>query len=313
MNVLITSASRKVSLVKAFQDATKLADGGNIIAVDASSNSPALYFADKHFIVPRGLTGDFFGAISDICLNENIQLVIPTRDEELSFFARHKKTFDEFGITVMVPHISVVDTCQDKQAFLDFCIDNNFSIPDILDPYGILDFPVFIRNRTGKGSRSAFRCDSQLELDVLLKKLDAPIVQEYVDANEYTVDLYATLAGGTVISAIPRQRIYTFGGESFVGRTDKHWPIMEESIRLSEALELRGHNTIQCFDHDGVIKFIEVNPRFGGGASLGFAAGVYTPDYLLTELAGKPLNSAIGKFEDGLTMLRYTEDYFIKQ
>jgi carbamoyl-phosphate synthase large subunit len=284
-----------------------------VIAVDASPDAAALYFADKHFIAPRGLGDDFISFLCDICAIQKIQLLIPTRDEELPILAANKGKFDVLGVTIMVPPLSVINICQDKQVFLDFCVDNNFSIPDILDPYGILDFPVFIRNRTGKGSKSAFRCDSQLELDVLLKKLDAPIVQEYVDANEYTVDLYATLAGGTVISAIPRQRIYTFGGESFVGRTDKHWPIMEESIRLSEALELRGHNTIQCFDHDGVIKFIEVNPRFGGGASLGFAAGVYTPDYLLTELAGKPLNSAIGKFEDGLTMLRYTEDYFIKQ
>ena len=312
MNVLITSASRKVSLVKTFVQAAALENGGNIIAVDVSPNAAALYFADEFYISPKGLGDDFVSFLGDICANERIKLIIPTRDEELPVLAANRDAFFMLGAEIMIPSLATINLCQDKQAFLDFCTDNNFSVPAILDPYAVLDFPVFVRNRTGKGSKSAFRCDSQLELDVLLKKLDAPIVQEYIDADEYTVDLYATLTDGIVISAIPRQRIRTFGGESFVGQTKKHWVIMDESVRLAQALGLRGHNTIQCFDHNGVIKFIEVNPRFGGGANLGFAAGVYTPDYLLQELAGKTIEPRIGEFTEELTMLRYTEDYFIE-
>ena len=58
MNVLITSASRKVGLVKAFQQALTEQGGGSVIAVDLSPLSPALYVADEHYLVTKSFTGD---------------------------------------------------------------------------------------------------------------------------------------------------------------------------------------------------------------------------------------------------------------
>jgi hypothetical protein len=58
------------------------------------------------------------------------------------------------------------------------------------------------------------------------------------------------------------------------------------------------------------VKFIEVNPRFGGGAHLGFAAGAPTPLFLVKLLKGEILKPRIGKFKDNYFMLRYTEDMF---
>ena len=59
-----------------------------------------------------------------------------------------------------------------------------------------------------------------------------------------------------------------------------------------------------------LVKFIEVNPRFGGGAHLGFAAGAPTPLFLVKLLKGEILKPRIGKFKDNYFMLRYTEDMF---
>jgi carbamoyl-phosphate synthase large subunit len=55
MNVLITSASRKVSLINAFRWALCEEGGGQIIAIDASPKSAAFYFAYKAYVVPAGL------------------------------------------------------------------------------------------------------------------------------------------------------------------------------------------------------------------------------------------------------------------
>ena len=59
MNILITSASRKVALVKAFQLALSKESEGKVIAADASPESAALYFTDKYYITPQGLGTDF--------------------------------------------------------------------------------------------------------------------------------------------------------------------------------------------------------------------------------------------------------------
>jgi carbamoyl-phosphate synthase large subunit len=142
-----------------------------------------------------------------------------------------------------------------------------------------------------------------------LKQVPEAIIQEFIKAPEYTIDLFSDFSG-KVISVIPRERIQTFGGESFVGKTVSSSVLFREAARLATKLGLIGHNTIQCFLENDAVKFIEVNPRFGGGAHLGFAAGAPTPLFLVKLLKGEILKPRIGKFKDNYLMLRYTEDMF---
>ena len=89
--------------------------------------------------------------------------------------------------------------------------------------------------------------------------------------------------------------------------------IINESMRLSERLGLVGHNTLQCFLCGEKVKWIEVNPRYGGGAGLGFEAGARTPLYLVKTIKGVKVESSIGDYDEGVTMLRYTQDLFLRK
>lgn len=313
MNVLITSASRKVWLIKAFRKALSEEIGGQVIVVDSSPRSAALHFADIAYVVPSGLGKEFLAAVQGICQRHKIKLLIPTRDEELPFFAKERQKLQNIGVSVMVPNIDTIEICQDKCMFIEFCLRHEFSVPKTYEvTKGAFEFPVFVKGRFGKGSKWAFRIDNELELRNLLSRLNDPIIQEYVEAPEYTVDLFADFYG-EVLSVVPRERLSIFGGESFIGKTCKNWDIINESIRLAKSLRLVGHNTIQCFWQDGQVKFIEVNPRYGGAANLGFAAGAFTPQMLVRLVLGKEVKPSIGDFEDGLYMLRYTEDLFLSE
>lgn len=313
MNVLITSASRKVGLVRAFQQALAQEGGGKVIAVDASPLAPALYLADEHYLVPLSHKPEFLAVMLRLCEQIDIQLLIPTRDEELPFFAEHKGKFADVGTFVMVPDSATVSICQDKKLFIKFCQQNGFAIPRSYESVDLpihVGFPLFIKPRRGKGGRHTVRVNSKAELELVLKHVPDAIIQEFVQASEYTIDLFADFAG-QVISVVPRERVRIIGGESFVGRTCSHPTLIREAIRLATKLALIGHNTIQCFLDNGTAKFIEVNPRFGGGAHLGFAAGVPTPLFLVKLLKGETLNPRVGEFKDNYVMLRYTTDLFL--
>ena len=53
-NILILSAGRRVELVKCFQKAAKrLNIKSKIVAADISDMAPAIYFADKHYLIPK--------------------------------------------------------------------------------------------------------------------------------------------------------------------------------------------------------------------------------------------------------------------
>lgn len=313
MNILITSASRKVSLVRAFQEALGHEGGGKVIAVDESPLAAALYFADEHYLVPPSHKPEFLAAMLRLCEDLCISLLIPTRDEELPFFAEHKKKFADVGTLVMVSDPATVRVCQDKRLFIKFCQENGFATAKRYESVDLLmhiEFPIFVKPPRGKGGRQAIRVNSREELELVLKQIPDAIIQELVQAPEYTVDLFADFSG-RVISVVPRERIRIFDGESFISKTSKNAVLIQEATRLAENLGLIGHNTIQCFYDNNIVKFIEVNPRFGGAAHLGFAAGAPTPVFLVKLLNGETLEPKIGKFKDNYIMLRYTQDLFL--
>ena len=59
--------------------------------------------------------------------------------------------------------------------------------------------------------------------------------------------------------------------------------------------------------------WIEINPRYGGGAALGFAAGADTPSLLVRLAAGERLAPRIGAYERGLYLFRYGADHFARE
>lgn len=314
MNILITSISRKVSLVESFKKALMKEGGGKVFAADMSPYAAGLYMADDYILVPKSDDPDFVHILLKICQRKKIGLLIPTRDEELPFFAEHKEKFLQIGTVVMIPSPKTVSICQDKCRFHEFCLANGFRAAIKLKFENTCDmrYPVFARPRVGKGSKGAARINSHDELDLYLRHTPDAIIQEFVEAPEFTIDLFADLKGN-VLSAVPRQRIITFGGESFVTRTRKNHLIINESVRLSKTLDLVGHNTIQCFLDKDEVKLIEVNPRFGGAAHLSFAAGAPSPLFLVQLLKGKKIDTMLNKFKDNYVMLRYTQDIFITE
>ena len=312
-NILITSASRKVSLVRNFKKA--LCDQGKIIAADINPKSPALYFADDYLIVPRSDDPNFINLIVDFCKNNSIKLIIPTRDEELSLFSKNRDIFDEIDVKIMVSDVETIEICQDKEKFIDFCNNNGFGIPKTYSDVNSInkeDFPLFLKPVVGKSGVDTFRVDSFENLNEILSNGTDFIVQECVQAPEYTIDLFADF-DGNVISAVPRQRVHVWGGESLITKTVKIDLIINESVRLSEKLCLKGHNTIQCFFDGENIKFIEINPRFGGAASISFEAGANSAEFLIKLLNNEELDSKIGDFKANLVSLRFVEDYFIDE
>jgi len=310
VNVLITSASRKVGLVRAFQEALAAEGGGSVVAVDTNPLSAALYVAERRHLVPASVRPEFVEVLLGICRREQVRLLVPTRDEELPVFAASREAFAEADVFVAVPALEVVRTCQDKERFLAACAAAGLSVPERIDP-AAPRFPLFVKPRFGKGSRFTFRADDPGGLAFALARVPEPIVQEFVDVPEYTVDLFADL-NGRVLSVVPRQRVVVLGGESFVGRTVKSPPVIAAAIRLAEALGLAGHNTIQCFFDGERVLFIEVNPRYGGAAHLSFAAGAPTPRFLVRLLEGRSVERSVDDFRDGLVMLRYTQDLYLE-
>jgi carbamoyl-phosphate synthase large subunit len=310
-NVLITSASRKVLLVRAFRAALAELGGGAVVATDLEPVAAALYEADRRRRLPRSDDPGFVDAVRALCREERVGLVIPTRDEELPVLAAARDVLADDRTLVLVSSPEAVETCRDKQRFASAVAGAGLETPRLYDAASA-PLPAFVKPRIGKGGRAATAVHTPAELAAALAAAgpDA-VVQELVDAPELTVDLFLDLEGRP-ISCVPRERTVVASGESVVSRTLDDPDLAAASIRLATSIGLVGHVTIQAFRSPERIAFIEINPRYGGAANLGFAAGAPTPEYAIRLARGERLEQRLGEHEVGLVMLRAGEDRFVR-
>ena len=129
MNVLITSVNNKVLLVKQFKQAAINYSNTMIFSGDIDANVSGALFSDKHLILPKDNDPLFIDKVKQLCIDNNIKLIIPTRDEELKIFSLYKEDLNKIGCNVIVPSISTLEICQNKYLFFKFCESNNIDVP----------------------------------------------------------------------------------------------------------------------------------------------------------------------------------------
>ena len=117
---------------------------------------------------------------------------------------------------------------------------------------------------------------------------------------------------GEVLAGVSRQRIEVRWGEVAKGVTVHDPAIVEDCVRVAQALEAIGPITVQCMLKDSEPYFTEINARFGGGLPLGIAAGVDSPALYLAEAAGLPLDiPPLGISQTGLYLTRFDDSFFV--
>ena len=109
-----------------------------------------------------------------------------------------------------------------------------------------------------------------------------------MEGKEFTVDVFLDF-DGNLITVVPRLRIATRSGEISKGKIVKDREIIEDIKRLVEVLKPIGHITVQLMKTNKGIEYIEINPRFGGGAPMSIQSGADSCENLYRLLRGEKL------------------------
>lgn len=313
VNVLITAASRRVPLVRAFRNAVEKLGRGRVITTDINPMSPALYFGHKHHIVPLTTDKYYIPIIESICDAEDVNLVIPTIDDELPIFGRSLHRFEQVGIEVAVSSERTSNICNDKYETYLFCERNGIPAPatrlaQAVD-FATLAYPVYVKPRFGRGSVNVFVVHNETQLRLFLSYVPDAIVQDQLKGTEFTVDVLSDF-NGRVLSVVPRERLVIRAGVSDKGVTRRNDEIILFAKQVAEKLQIVGPANIQCKWDGREISLIEVNPRFSGGIPLTIAAGADFTSWLVQLRAGIEVEPRIGEFQDGLAMMSFEESIF---
>ena len=308
-NILITSAGRRVELVNSFKTESRKLDGKlKVFCADLNPElSSACQVADLSFRAPRVTSKEYISFLKRICVDNSIALIVPTIDTELLILSKHREELLELGINIIISDTFLIQVCRNKNYTIDLLNKIDIETPAIYNVKN-LSYPCFVKPYDGSCSIGAFALndESMLTVDILenSKNMFMELVPKSYD--EYTVDVYFDKSGN-LKSLVPRLRIETRAGEVSKGLTSKGIVYDYLKDKLCNLKGARGCITLQLFVNlkENSFKAIEINPRFGGGYPLSYAAGANFPKMLIQEyILGKDVGF-VDDWEDNLLMLRY--------
>lgn len=314
MNILILSCGTRNKIVQYVK--RELAGSGKVIATDMSPNAPALYEADGYYLVPRITEPGYAELILDICKKESINGVFSLIDPELSLLAEHEEEFKRLGVTIIGSSYELCERTLDKWKMYEWLSDHGYvcakSYVEKEKFYkdidaGRISYPVFVKPVRGSASIAISKVDDKETVDLLFDHSEGLLIQEYLKGQEIGVDCYIDMISGELISVFSKKKLVMRAGETDKGVSFKDPKLFELVERFVKESGFRGQIDIDIFDCDGTYYISEVNPRFGGGYPHAYEAGVNHMKYIVRNLEGKTNVPEIGKYEEGIVMMKYNE------
>jgi len=292
INILITAVGRGAgqAIIKALRMSGLEA---RIFATDSDAWATGLYAADQSFLVPACMDESYIENILEICLKENIDLVIPNLDPELIKFAENRHRFQAIGTEVIISGTRVINVCRNKLATFQFFRDRNLPfvetqlVSDILDQ-GAIEYPLFVKPIGGTGSSEIDVLFCREDLDKYrVRDADRYIGQPYLIPSNWNIERHEIKPEHILRHNAPTQKdeisvqhlVSQKGAiiSTFMCRSSlKHGipvhitPIWDERVysasrQMVEALipeGLLGPINLECkITADGPF-FYEINPRF---------------------------------------------------
>ncbi len=312
--ILVLSAGRRVSLVRAFQEVAR-PRGIRVVTADLQpSLSSACSVSDKNIVLPHVLDEAYSSRLMEYCLLNNVKLIIPTIDTELSKLSLLRNDLLSQGCVAAVSDAGIINVCRDKRRTADFFEKFGIQSPKIYDPES-LPYPILVKPYDGSLSVGISILKSPLEMTNSILHNPKNIFCEYIDPkyyDEYTCDTYFD-NDGFLLCVVPRLRIEVRGGEVSKGRTERNNIVQFLFEKLARVEGARGCLTIQIMRHRirGDLYLLEVNPRFGGGYPLTAKSGATYHEWLIREYLDGATLKRFDNWEDNLTMLRYDSEVFV--
>ena len=315
MNYLMLSVGRRGELMKDFR--ASMEEGSRIIATDNSPYAPALYFADKQYIVPRIDDPIYIETILDICKKEQINAVTTFIDPEIMLLAENRERFAEIGVEVLAPYTETAKLCFDKYEMFKYLREKGIrtamtwgtfeEVKAALDA-GEVSLPVFVKPRTGSGSVGARKVLDIETLHAAFEQDPSLIAQELMTGEgcfDLDADVYVDTISHKPVTIFSKRKISTTIGGANKTISFKDQKLFDFAQEAVSKFKFNGPIDADFFYKNGEYYLSEVNPRFGGAYLHAYGAGVDFIKLIDRNLRGLENEVQIGDYEEGVVMMMY--------
>ncbi len=312
--VLLYNGRRRVYIVEKIKEYLKhLNKDIGICITDTDKLDPVAYHGDKFFIVPPIEDKDWSKKIIPLLKKNNIKYIFLWNNKDFMPFYKIKDELEKENIKILLPSIDVINICFDKKLTNEFALNNNiltpttfYSIEDFIK--NPIDFPVLIKPSHGAGNMNIFKAYNIEELEILYKRVPDPIIQEFIDGFQVTIDIFYDK---DVKAIVPRKRVKVRDAEVVQASIILDDYLIEAATKVANALNTDGPLNIQVMCRDNKAYLIDLHPRFGGGTDLSIEAGVDIHKWIINMLLGIE-NNYNYKLNNKLFMTRYLKSEFFE-
>lgn len=299
IRILVTGVGRRVELMQAFrQAALKLNINLKLYGADMAGTAPALAYCDYTRKVCAMRDPQYISQLVHICVSDKIDLVMPTIDTDLLVLSQNVHAFEKVGTKVLISKPDKILICRDKNNTGEFFESCGLRAPKTYNDYKTYPgpYPCFIKPKDGSSSINAFKVEDAEELAVYVGQVADYIIQPFVSGREFTIDIFCDFDGNPIYIT-PRERLQVRAGEVLKTQIYMDKTMIEEAKRMCNAFKPCGPMTVQLIQDSvtGHNYYIEINPRYGGGAPLSMKSGARSAEALLKLIAGE----TVGYQENG--------------
>ncbi|MDO6605129.1 ATP-grasp domain-containing protein [Arenibacter palladensis] len=253
-----------------------------LIGSTIHEDSIAPAFTDVCVKAPFSGSEGYLDWVIKVIKDNNVDLVIPSFDEDVSFLIDHRKQIELTGAKLVLNNAELVHLCNDKWEFYQTLKSNNcpYVIPSSLSSdfhelerdFGL---PLLLKPRQGFASKGIFKVHDQNTFDLHKKEIGKKLmVQPLIgkDDEEFTTGAFCDGSGGYYAIITFRRRLskegYTNIAEVFQSKQ-----IEEAVLNICKILKPIGPTNFQFRMHNGVCQLLEINPRFSASTSMRVAFG----------------------------------------
>lgn len=314
VRILFTGVGRRIELLQAFrQAALSLNINLEIFGADMEGTAPALAFCDYTRKLCSMKDKHYIAELAAISKTDRIDLLIPTIDTDLQVLSENVNAFADTRVLISAP--DKIALCRDKNKTSTFFESCGCKAPKTFNDWKQYqgNYPCFIKPTDGSSSINAFKVESVEKLEIYARQIADYIIQPFIEGTEYTVDIFCDFYGNPIY-IIPRVRLQVRAGEVLKTQIHMDKKIIEDCKQIVKRFKPVGPMTIQLIRQNitGDDYYIEINPRYGGGAPLSMKAGAVSAETVLKLLLDEKIDKGC-VITDGAIYSRFDQSVCIQE
>lgn len=253
--------------------------GGHIVGTDVYKYAAGSAWCDATHTVPFAREASFVPELIHILNRHAIELVLIGSEMETHVLAHARARIErETRAKVVVSDPEMVDQCGDKFGIAQLFKKANLNYPDSISDMSARrefvtkrGYPVILKPRLGWSAKSVVKIEDDESLDFYAKHTPNPVIQEYLEGEEFTCAVVFDRDGNYADHVVMRRDL--LNGTTFRAEVVARPDIDQYISDFAKSVKLRGSVNIQLrVTARGPVAF-EMNPRFSGTTAIRMMAG----------------------------------------